>query len=133
MKPSAILPSLSGLALLAAPLGAHAQEPFVTGPTFQQNSVSTDRFDAAFDYTVPVWPMYPLFRNQTGDARFDAIVCNQESELRGAVRLTGSNTMGVLKPGECTMFANFANLEFSRLDGEYEWTARIYLRTHQGG
>ena len=131
MKPNAIV-MLSALATLTALApAASAQDRVITGPSFTTADVQADRFDAVFDHVVPVFPMYPLFRTQTPAARFDAIVCNTETERRGAVRVSGSDTLGILNPGECTMYANFANLDFSRLDGEYEWTARIYLRAHR--
>jgi len=111
-------------------LCAQAQEVVRTAPIFAQTAVQSDRFDAVFDYTVPIWPMAPLFRNQPDDARFDMVICNLDPEHRGSVRASGSNTLAYLKPGECTMFAGIANAAFTRPDGEYEWTAKIYLRAH---
>ena len=120
--------------LLALPMlanGAHAQEIILTGPTFAQTSVNAGRFDAIFAYIVPVWPMFPLFRNQPEGARFDAVVCIQDETRKGAVRVSGSPTLGHLKPGECTMFVNVSNIEVSRPEGEYEWRAKVYLRAYR--
>ncbi len=109
---------------------AHAQEIVRTSPIFAQSGIEAHRYDVVFDHKVPVWPMAPLFRNQPEGARFDLVICNLDPEDRGAVRASGSTAFAYLKPGECTMFSGIANVAFTRPEGEYEWTARIYLRAH---
>lgn len=130
MKSIAALFAAAITALAVLPFDASAQSRVITGPSFKPADIRAERFDAVFDHVVPVFPLYPLFRNQAEGARFDAVVCNQDAERRGVVRVTGTSTLGILNAGECTIFVNFENLDFSRLDGEYEWAARIYLRAH---
>ena len=110
-----------------APL-ASAQQVGLIGPSMPVTSVNGANFDTQFDVVVPAWPTSPLLRNQPKDARFDAIVCNTDATRKGAVRVDAQERWGYLDPGVCTMFANFAQLNLSRPDGEYEWIAKVYLR-----
>jgi len=117
-------------ALFATP--ALAQTPPSIGPNFQLQEVRPENFDAVFNVKVTMNPATDLLLGQAAQARFDAVVCNVNPDGEGWVRVgptpEGTRT-GVLRAGECTMFANFQKMSLTPVDIRSEWTARVFLRS----
>ncbi|MDP3492926.1 MAG: hypothetical protein Q8R82_07415 [Hyphomonadaceae bacterium] len=101
------------------------------GPSFKESAVSADRFDAVFNVPVTTFPAVALLLGQTADARFDAVVCNVSGEVPGWVKADPAARWGVLDPGQCTMFANFADLQLTTAGSQMEWTVKVFLRSHR--
>jgi hypothetical protein len=121
-------PLLLGV-LLAAP--APAQTPPSIGPNFRLQDVRAENFDAVFNTRVTMTPATDLLLGQSVQARFDAVVCNVNPDGEGWVRVsptTEGTRTGVLKAGECTMFANFQKMALTPVDIRSEWVARVFLR-----
>lgn len=123
----------AGAMLMAS---AQAQEPQQQlppsiGPSFSESAINAGRFDAIFNMNVTLIPAVPLLIGQAPEARFDAVICNANSEGDGWVKANADARLGVLKPGACTMFANFANLQLTTPASNAEWTARVFLRAHK--
>ena len=118
-------------ALLVAPVAAQSAPvpPQLLGPSFLASSVQAGNFDAAFDVTVAM-PGMPVLRNQTAEARFDAVVCNAQGKAKGGAQASGSG-LSTLEPGVSTMFSNFGQLELTTLEAGGEWTAKVYLRARR--
>ncbi|MDP3738956.1 MAG: hypothetical protein Q8R02_16300 [Hyphomonadaceae bacterium] len=114
------------VAMLSAP--AWAQVPPSIGPTFTEKAVNADEFDAVFNVKVTMAPTTELLLGQTPDARFDAVVCNIDATGEGWVKVNPTARTGVLKAGECTMFANFGRMSLTPIDIEHQWTAKVFLR-----
>jgi hypothetical protein len=113
-------------AMLSAP--AWAQVPPSVGPNFNEKSVNADKFDAVFLVKVTMAPATELLLGQAPDARFDAVVCNIDNAGEGWVKVNPTARTGVLKAGECTMFANFGHMTLTPVDIERQWTAKVFLR-----
>ena len=117
-------------ALLSVP--AFAQTPPSIGPNLKAQEVHAENFDAVFNVRVTMNPATDLLLGQTAQARFDAAVCNVDAARDGWVKVSptpeGTRT-GVLKAGECTMFANFQKMSLTPVDISSEWTARVFLRS----
>ena len=124
---------LSALVLVSMfTAAASAQAPPITvGPVFSEKSVNAALFDAAFEVKVTVTPSVPLLWSQTGDARFDAIVCNDAKAGAGWVKVNPNAPWGVLQPGDCTMFGNFSQLSLTTPGDNKEWTAKVFLRARR--
>lgn len=121
--------------LLAATMitPVHAQSApsqFLVGPSFAPSAIQRDKFDAVFAVKVAMAGV-PVFRNQTADARYDAIVCNSGKTRGGARAELSHDWWSMLDPGLCTMFANVGQLELTPMEPGGEWTAEIYLRAHR--
>jgi hypothetical protein len=118
-------------AMLVAPVAAQSAPvpPQLLGPSFLASSVQAGNFDAAFDVTVAM-PGMPVLRNQTAEARFDAVVCNAQGKAKGGAQASGSG-LSTLEPGVCTMFSNFGQLELTTMEAGGEWTAKVYLRARR--
>jgi len=113
---------------------AHAQPAGAIGPSFAPASIKPDNFDTVFDVKVTTTPAVVVLRNQTAEARWDAVVCNPQVAkvtARGAVRVDPTARWGYLDPGPCTMFTNFRNLDLATVEADEAWTARVYLRSHR--
>lgn len=122
-------------AMLMAP--AEAQEPQQLllppsiGPSFSESAINASRFDAVFNMRVTLVPAVPLLIGQAPEARFDAVICNANSEGDGWVKANADARFGVLKPGGCTMFANFEHLQLTTPGSNAEWAARVFLRARK--
>lgn len=101
------------------------------GPSFKESAVSADRFDAVFNVPVTTFPAVALLLGQPADARFDAVVCNVSGEAPGWVKADSAARWGVLEPGQCTMFANFADFQLTTAGSNMEWTMKVFLRSHR--
>lgn len=127
--------ALCASAILTA--SADAQEPQQLqlppsiGPSFSENAINASRFDAVFSMRVTLVPAVPLLIGQAPEARFDGVICNANSEGEGWVKANAEARFGVLKPGVCTMFGNFAHLQLTTPGSNAEWTAKIFLRAHK--
>lgn len=116
---------------------AHAQEtqqlqlPPSIGPSFAESAVNASRFDAVFNMRVTLVPAVPLLLGQTPEARFDGVICNASGEGDGWVKANANARFGVLKPGFCTMFSNFADLQLTMPGSNTEWTAKVFLRARR--
>jgi hypothetical protein len=121
-----LLAPLILVAMLLAP--AQAQTPPSIGPSFIEKAVNAPTFDAAFNVKVTMVPAVNLLLGQMPDARFDAVVCNADASGEGWVKVNPTARWGVLKGGDCTMFANFSQLNLAPVDAEHLWTAKVYLR-----
>jgi len=116
-------------ALFAAPVVAQSAPvpPQLLGPSFPVSAVQAANYDAAFNVKVAM-PGVQLLRNQTAEARYDAIVCNGPgNNARGGAQV-GASGLSVLEPDACTMFSNFSQLELTTMETGGEWTAKVYLR-----
>lgn len=125
---------LTALLLLAAALTApaQAQTPPSIGPNFREQAVNPGSFDAVFSIKATMAPTTDVLLGQTAQARFDAVVCNIDVAGEGWVRVEPTpkdSRTGVLKAGECTMFANFQRMALTPVDVRSEWTAKVFLRT----
>ncbi len=125
-------------ALLVAPGQAQLSQqspqpqlPLSIGPSFSENAINRDRFDAVFDVRVTLMPAVPLLRGQTDEARFDAVVCNGNSAGDGWVKANAAARFGVLQPGDCTMFSNFADIQLTTPSSGAEWMAKVFLRARK--
>lgn len=116
---------LSELVIAALTTPAHGQQAGPTSPSFAANTAHAENFDVEFDIAVPTWPTSPQLRNQTEDTRFDAR--NNDVSEKGAVRVDAQGRWGYLDLGVCTLFVNFNQVDLSRSDGKYEWSAKVYL------
>jgi len=118
---------------LAAPVSAqtYSSAAPTIGPILSEKAVNTNAFDAAFDVKVSLAPAVPLLRGQTADARFDAVVCNTNPSGVGWVKADPKARWGVLEPGQCTMFANFSQLDLTTPGDNQEWTAKVFLRARK--
>jgi hypothetical protein len=114
-------------AMLAAPAVAQVPPPTIA-PSFTEKAVNAANFDTVFTLKVTMVPNADLLLGQTPEARFDAVVCNTDASGEGWVKVEPTARTGILKAGECTMFANFAHMSLTPLDIEHSWTARIFLR-----
>lgn len=123
---------LVGVAVAA--VSAEAQQSFVPptiGPSFSEEAVNADRFDTMFNVQVTTIPAVPLLRGQAEGARFDAVVCNTGRETPGWIKADPAARWGVLDPGQCTMFSDFADLQLTTSGSNLEWSAKIFLRSHR--
>jgi hypothetical protein len=118
-------------AMMAAPVHAQsAAQQLLVGPSFAPSAVQRDKFDAVFSVKVAMAGV-PVLRNQTADARYDAVVCNS-GKLKGGARAEVTHDWwSMLDPGFCTMFANIRQLELTPMEPGGEWTAEVYLRAHR--
>jgi len=101
------------------------------GPNFTEAAVNADKFDAVFNTQVTTLPALQLLIGQPAGARFDGVVCNTGPETPGWVKVDPAARWGVLEPGRCTMFANFANLQLTTSGSNLEWSAKVFLRAHR--
>lgn len=124
---------LVALTLLAAMTAApvQAQQVGMIGPSFAPASVRAENFDTVFEVKVNTLPSIPVLWNQTGDARWDAVICNTGKANRGAVKVDPAARFGYLDPNVCTMFSNFHMLDLTTVDADKEWTAKVYLRARK--
>ena len=119
----------AGLLTLAP---ASAQVPPSIGPSFTEKAINVANFDLSFDVNVTAVPAVALLRNQPPQARFDAAICNATTNGPGWVKATSEARWGILKPGECTLFSNFSQLDLTTPGtGEGDWTAKVYLRARR--
>lgn len=101
------------------------------GPNFAEAAVNADKFDAVFKIQVTTLPAVQLLIGQPAGARFDAVVCSAGNESPGWVKVDPASRWGVLEPGQCTMFSNFADLKLATSGDNLEWSAKIFLRSHR--
>lgn len=118
-------------AMMIAPVHAQsAADHWLVAPSFASSAIRKENFDAVFSVKVAMAGV-PVFRNQTADARYDAIVCNAGKTRGGARAELKHAWWSMLDPGVCTMFANVGQLELTPMEPGGEWTADIYLRAHR--
>ena len=101
------------------------------GPNFAEAAVNADKFDAVFNTQITTLPAVQLLMGQPAGARLDAVICNAGAETPGWVKVDAVARWGVLDPGRCTMFSNFADLKLATSGDGLEWSAKIFLRAHR--
>jgi hypothetical protein len=126
------LPVLLAATVIAPVQAQSATDQWLVGPSFGPSATTKENFDAKFLVDVKMAGV-PVLRNQAADARYDAIVCNlRDSKIKGGVRVDGKgDRWSVLAPDNCTMFANFSQLELTPMEPGGEWKAEVYLRAHR--